>query len=378
MQRLTYRRRPRFSSAVALCIALAAMTGMECPTGDGMNNNDNSNNNNVNSNSNANGNTGNPASGLFDATSAMLFGTNIPSVVILKNPADLTGVVKADITINRSIAPSFVEVTQERHLLVIDDSTIDVFTTLEAAESGTPDRSVTGNFSSASAQVDRVRDILYLRSFSNGQGALLAYHDISGDAFDGEVQPDRTMTSDLFSGDPAKLRGTRIDADDHLYIAYKDPDNDEMSILVFDHASTLSGPISPDRIIRLPDFDGFFGGVSWPLTDDQGNLFLEAARQASSSGFKFGFIRLANAASLNGPETFTAALDIADYTPIGSTLSADGVIYTRGAGSRTFYVHENAATLDGDVTADRQFEWSELDDPALDTSVLTTGVVLVE
>lgn len=193
----------------------------------------------------------------------------------------------------------------------------------------TPDRTLTGKLTTLSAPtgiyVDTTRNLLFV---SNGNNQILVFSNAA--TVVGDVAPARSLAG-LSSPD-----GIFVDIfNDRLYVANRGAN----SVLVFNKASSVNGSPAPDRVLS-----GGSSALNQPrdLFVDTGTDRLYVANAGDSSILVFN-----NASSVNNPATPDRTLSLpsgtgpwgiyVDATPvvIGSTASLDGYARSDGTASAT-------------------------------------------
>ena len=218
-----------------------------------------------------------------------------------------------------------------------------------------PDRMVSGERTQISRSptgvaVDRENSLLYV---SNKMTGLLVFDISSPEAFNGNVAPVRTFDVDMSQFRPERL----CFANGSLYVV--DARGGTSDIAVFDDPDSLSGKAAPDRVITFQGFDNKIGVD----VDAQDRLLVGVRRLGQVLIFE-------NASTLDGPASPDVELSITggDVAPKPSFVTTDSQdrLYVADSNANVVFAFDLASELaSGERHADRTIDSTDLIAPNL-------------
>lgn len=180
-------------------------------------------------------------------------------------------------------------------------------------------------------QVDATRDLLYVGAFDK----IGVFANAS--TLTGKITPVRIITP-VIATNAYIGRGVMDSANDRLYVAFKDAAANRSGLAVFDHVSTLNGTVKPTRLVTGP-FDEF----NYTIDLKRGILYTKLSHLVNAAIDVYanvdktdGVLPITRRIALNGNAaglTVDAERDILYATLENKGLTMLGSASTPGAGS---------------------------------------------
>jgi len=181
--------------------------------------------------------------------------------------------------------------------------------------------------------LDSTRDLMYV--VNGGNIALFS----PASTVTGNVAPLHRIT---IAGTFTMLGMALDSANDRIFVS----DDDNTRIMVFDKASTLDGPVVPDRVIS-----GAATQLSHPVSvmlDSSGNLIV------GGNNFPANILVFANVATANGNVAPAAASFLTRNGGLTQmAVSPAGELFVPGGGTASISVYSNIAKANGNLTPAR-------------------------
>lgn len=195
---------------------------------------------------------------------------------------------------------------------------------------------------------DAANDRLYVGNINASDG-ILVFDNVSDDAFDGEVIPDRKFNpTDRAPTDnsPMTIDALWLDNDGVLYVSDTSGLNVNSSrILIYKNPESAENGVDPDAVLESNDW----GGIQDLAVDPDGNLYVVDGND---------YVVRIDSASANAGE-LTVNADVTITVPgsgvalDGIVISSDGVCFLADRGNHEIHAYVGIAELSGTPTPNR-------------------------